>query len=318
MKANMKKLVVLAIALSAVRGFAQQDPQYSLYQYNQMVINPAYAGARDAIAIVADVRKQWVGFNGAPTTAVFSIHSPIANEKVGIGLNAMSDKIGAKSINSVYGNFSYILRVNNKSKLHFGVRAGYTSYRFNFSEVKYKDNEEAAYADLSSANKGALDVDAGLYFRTNTFFAGISATHLNNGKIYKNSFQVIDTGGAYRDYTLSYVLKPHIFFTLGKSFVVNENFLISPSIMIKQVASKSTLDLNLNFFAAKRVWFGVFFRQNYGVGALFQVYATNQFRIGYAFDTGIGDRKRLGGSHEVMLGFDIRKSKSKMVSPRFL
>jgi type IX secretion system PorP/SprF family membrane protein len=318
MRTTMKKLVILAIALSAVEGVAQQDPQYSLYQYNQMVINPAYAGARDAIAVVADVRKQWVGFDGAPTTAVFSIHSPVANDKVGIGLNAMNDRIGAKSISSVYANFSYILKVNNKSKLAFGARAGYTSYRFNFADVKYKDNEEQAYADLSAANKGALDVDAGLFFRTNTFYAGLSATHLNKVEIYKNSFRVDSAGTSKGDYTLSYVLQPHIFFTIGKSFVVNENFLVCPSIMMKRVIAKTTVDINLNFFAAKRVWFGVFYRQNYGVGGLFQVYVTSQFKIGYAYDMGIGQRKVLGGSHEVMIGFDFKRNKSKMVSPRFL
>lgn len=314
----MKKALIFVIALVAGKAVAQQDPQYNLYQYNQMVINPAYAGARDAIAIVSDVRKQWLGFKGAPTTMVFSIHSPIANNKVGIGLNAMNDKIGAKSITSVYGNFSYILKVNNKTKLAFGARAGYSMYKFDFTEVKYKDTEEAAYTDLASANKGALDVDAGLYLRTNTFYCGVSATHLNNGKVYNKSFQVRDTGGVASDYSLSYVLRPHIFLTMGKSFVVKENFLISPSIMVKNVQKKTTVDVNLNFFVAKRIWFGAFVRQGYGFGGLFQVLVTNQFRIGYSYDVGTGDRKNLGSSHEIMLGFDIRKNKSKMVSPRFL
>ena len=111
----MKKALIFVTAFIACKAVAQQDPQYNLYQYNQMVINPAYAGARDAIAIVADVRKQWVGFDGAPTTAAFSIHSPVSNNKIGLGLNAMNDKIGAKSISSVYGNFSYILKLNNKA-----------------------------------------------------------------------------------------------------------------------------------------------------------------------------------------------------------
>jgi type IX secretion system PorP/SprF family membrane protein len=315
---TMKKALIFVTAFIACKAVAQQDPQYSLYQYNQMVINPAYAGARDAIAIVADVRKQWLGFKGAPTTMVFSVHSPVANNKVGLGLNAMSDQIGAKSITSVYGNFSYIMKVNNKAKLAFGARAGYSAYKFDFSEVKYKDSEEAAYADLASANKGALDVDAGLYLRTNTFYCGLSATHLNNGKIYDKSFQVRDTGGTAADYTLSYVLKPHIFFTMGKSFVVKENFLISPSIMLKHVQSKTTVDVNLNFFVAKRIWFGGFIRQGYGFGGLFQVYVTNQFRIGYSYDVGTGVRKNLGSSHEIMLGFDIKKNKAKMTSPRFL
>lgn len=82
--------------------------------------------------------------------------------------------------------------------------------------------------------------------------------------------------------------------------------------------TKTTVDVNLNFFAAKRIWFGVFVRQGYGFGGLFQVYITNQFRVGYSYDVGTGVRRGLGSSHEIMLGFDIKKNKSKMTSPRFL
>ncbi len=313
----MKKAIILAVVLSATKSFAQQDPQYNLYQYNQMVINPAYAGARDAIALVADVRKQWLAFPGAPTTAVFSVHSPVANDKVGLGLNIINDKIGSKTVSSAYANFSYILKVNNKTKLAFGARAGYSSYKFNFSDVKYKETDDAVVADLSSSNKGALDIDAGLYLRTNTFYMGLSATHLNNGKVYNGEFTVRDTTGN-KDYSVSYILKPHIFLTMGKSFVVNENFLVVPSLMVKHVMTKTTVDVNLNFFAAKRIWFGGFVRQGYGFGGLFQVYITNQFRLGYSYDVGTGKRKNLGSSHEIMLGYDIKKNKSKTVSPRFL
>jgi type IX secretion system PorP/SprF family membrane protein len=313
----MKKAIIVAAILSTVKTYGQQDPQYNLYQYNQMVINPAYAGARDAIALVADVRKQWLAFPGAPTTAVFSVHSPIANDKVGLGLNVINDKIGSKTVSSVYANFSYILKVNNKTKLAFGARAGYSSYKFNFSDVKYKETDDAVVADLSSNNKGSLDVDAGLYLRTNTFYAGLSATHLNNGKVYQGDFTVRDTTGT-KDYSISYILKPHVFLTMGKSFVVNENFLVVPSLMVKHVMTKTTVDINLNFFAAKRIWFGAFVRQGYGFGGLFQVYITNQFRLGYSYDIGTGKRKNLGSSHEIMLGFDIKKNKSKMMSPRFL
>ena len=148
---------------------AQQDPQYNLYQYNQMVINPAYAGARDAIAVVMDIRKQWVSFPGAPTTLGFSIHAPVLNNKVGLGFSAVSDQIGAKSITGAYGNFAYLLKLNNKYKLSFGLRAGYLNYKFNFSKVNYKDADETAITDLSNTNKGVVDIDAGLFLRSNTF-----------------------------------------------------------------------------------------------------------------------------------------------------
>lgn len=43
-------LLFLLIAISLSKNaFAQQDPQYSQYMFNQMVLNPAYAGSKDAI-----------------------------------------------------------------------------------------------------------------------------------------------------------------------------------------------------------------------------------------------------------------------------
>lgn len=314
----MKKIIGGFMLIAASGALAQQDPQYNLYQFNQMVINPGYAGARDAIAIVADVRKQWVGIEGSPGTAAFSVHSPVLNNKLGIGLNVVSDRLGAKASNGIYANLAYILKLGNTSKLSFGARAGYAMYKFNFNEVKYKDADETAYTDLNSANRGSLDVDAGMYFRTNTFFAGISATHLNRGVLYKGDFTSTNTAGNPTDYSLSFVMNPHVFLTMGKSFVVNESFIIAPSLMVKSVKAKTSMDLNLNFFVAKRVWLGAFFRQGYGFGALFQAYVTNQLRIGYSYDTGLGKQRVLGGAHEIMIGFDIKKPQSKIVSPRLL
>ena len=297
---------------------AQQDPQYSLYQFNQLAINPAYAGAHDAIAVVIDARKQWVSFPGAPTTLGFSIHSPVLNNKVGLGLNVVSDQIGAKSTTGAYGNFAYILKLGNKSKLSFGLRAGYLNYKFNFSKVNYKDANEASLADLSNVNKGTVDIDAGMFLRTNTFFMGISATHLNKAKIYSQDYTSLNSSGGTQSYTSNYILNPHLFVIVGKAFSINENLVFSPSIMIRKVNTTATGDLNLNFFIKQKLWLGAYIRNDYGFGALFQVYATDKLRIGYSYDTGLGSKKRLGSSHEIMIGFDFGNYKSKMVSPRFL
>jgi len=313
-----KKAIFWGLVFGGLTVFSQQDAQYNLYQFNQMVINPAYAGARDAIAAVCDVRKQWVGFDGAPTTAAFSIHSPVLNKKVGIGLNALSDQIGAKSVTAVYANFSYILKLSGKFKLSFGVRAGYNSYKFNFNKVNYRDGNETALTDLASTNRGTFDMDAGLYLKSNTFYVGVSAAHINSGVLYKSSFQQMSTTGTINDYSLSYSLVPHLFLTMGKSFVVNENFLISPSVMVKFSQYKPSLDVNLNFFLSQRIWLGAFLRNGNAIGGLCQVYLTKQLRLGYSYDLGLGKINTLGSSHEVMLGFDFGNSKTKAVSPRFL
>lgn len=297
---------------------AQQDPQYGLYQFNQMAINPAYAGARDAIAVVADVRKQWVGFSGAPTTLGFTVHSPILNNKAGVGLNMISDQIGAKSITGAYGNFAYILKLGNKYKLSFGLRAGYLNYKFNFSKVNYKDANESTISDLANTNKGTFDADAGVFLKSNSFFMGVSATHLNQAKIYSKDYTSINSSGVVQNYTSTYVLNPHLFVIVGKAFSFGDNLVFSPSIMLKSVSSNFSGDVNLNFLVKQKLWLGVYHRSGYGLGALVQVYATEKMRIGYTYDTGLGSQKRLGSSHEIMIGFDFGNSKSKMLSPRFL
>lgn len=316
----MKKILLLSfLYLSVARLFAQQDPQYSLYQFNQMAINPAYAGARECLAVVMDMRKQWVSFPGAPTTIGLTVHSPVLNNKVGLGLNILSDQIGAKSVTGVYGNFAYIAKLNSRAKLSFGLRAGYLNYNFNFSKVNYKDDNETTITDYNKSNSGNLDLDAGLFLKTNSFFTGLSVTHLNSANMYHANYTLTPTGTASPiGYTNTYKLNSHLFFVIGKSFAVNENFLITPSLMLKSISVKQTVDLNLNFFIKKRVWLGVYARQGYGLGFLAQFYATDKLRIGYSYDTGMGTKKALGASHEIMLGFDFKKNQNKTVTPRFL
>jgi type IX secretion system PorP/SprF family membrane protein len=316
----MKRIIyIYIICLSSAKIIAQQDPQYSLYQFNQMSINPAYAGAREAIAVVMDMRKQWVSFPGAPTTIDLTVHSPILNNKVGVGLNILSDQIGARSVTGIYGNFAYIAKLNNRLKLSFGLRAGYLNYNYNYSKVTYKDGNIAPEADNTKANSGNLDMDAGLFLKSNSFFFGFSITHLNSAIYNFSNYTSVPTSTSTAiNYTNSYQLNPHQFIVLGKSFAVNENFLIAPSFMLKSVSTKQTVDFNLNFFIKKRVWLGVYVRQGFGPGFLAQFYVNDKLRIGYSYDTGLGSKRVLGASHEIMLGFDFKKYQSKSVTPRFL
>lgn len=314
----MKRIVFIFCIVCSVSALAQQDPQYSLYQFNQLTINPAYAGARDAIAVVLDVRKQWVSFPGAPTTLAASIHAPMLNNKIGAGINVVSDQIGAKSVTAAYGNFGYILKLGSNTKLTFGVRAGYLNYQFNFSKVNYKDANETTISDLANTNKGAFDVDAGLFLKSNSFFAGLSATHLTQAKIYSQDYTSVNASGLTQNYTSTYVLEPHLFLVAGKAFAFGDNLVFSPSIMLRMIKGNASGDVNLNFLIKQKLWLGAYFRKGYGVGALLQVYATEKLRIGYSYDTGLGSTRTLGSSHEIMLGFDFGKQKVKTLSPRFL
>ena len=88
-----KRVLVILTLLIAFNINAQQDPQYTQYMYNTVAINPAYAGNRGVTSIVGLHRSQWVGLEGAPRTQSLSIHSPIGEGKVGLGLSIASDII---------------------------------------------------------------------------------------------------------------------------------------------------------------------------------------------------------------------------------
>jgi hypothetical protein len=117
---------------------------------------------------------------------------------------------------------------------------------------------------------------------------------------------------------ISYRLRTHLFVNAGRSFSINENCVFAPTIMFRTVDNNRNLDLNLNFFLFKKLWLGAFIRGPYGPGFLLQYYVTPKFRVAYSYDTGLKDARRLGPSHEIMLGFDLPENKSKVVSPRFL
>jgi type IX secretion system PorP/SprF family membrane protein len=294
--------------------FAQQDAQYNLYQFNQMVINPAYAGARDGLAAIAMTRQQWVGFDGAPKTYALSVHSPIAKKNIGVGLTIVNDVMGARNVFAAYGNASYILKIDKKTKLSFGMNAGYNRYQFAFGKITFKEGEAVPTQFLSNFNRGALDINAGFYLRSKKYFVGVSATHLNTPKVYNYTATSATTAN-----TFTYRINVHFFITAGYSHILNKNVIFAPTILIKEVKNNFGADLNLNFFLYKKFWVGAFYRNAYGPGFLFQYYIDNHLRVGYSYDTGISDANKLGGSHEVLFGFDLAaKKKSRLVNPRFL
>ena len=315
----MRKIFLLLSCLISLAYLAQQDPQYSQYQFNQMIINPAYAGTKDALSAVVDVRKQWSGFDGAPSTQSFSFHGPLKKKRIGLGLSAYNDAIGPKRVTAAYGNISYILPLSSKLKLSFGIRAGVVNYVYDFNKMNYRDPGETNAVSGIATNRLKPDFDAGLYMKSNSFYAGISATHLNSAYIYNDKVSYSSVSGKQIEYDLTYKLSTHIFGIISKGFSVNDNLVINPALIYKGTKAVNNLDANLNFLIKQRLWLGVFYRSEATVGALVQVYVTNAFKIGYAFDTGIGRvQKRLGNGHEIMIGFDFNTFKSKTLSPRYL
>lgn len=300
--------VALALIASLTDVQAQQDPQYSQYMFNQMALNPAYAGSKEALSTAILMRSQWTGIDGAPKTETLTIHGPMKKKKVGLGFTIIADQIGPKKSIGALGSYAYRLPIKN-GKLAFGLRAGIYNFTYNWSDISYKDQNDVYNMD-NSTSKIVPTADAGIYYYTNTMYIGFSATHLYNGRLTSVSNANGDDAQ----------LSPHLFFTFGKSWQLSDKLIFAPSLVLKGAKnSPYTGDLNLCFLIKERIWAGVSLRSSYGFVGLFQFQLTDKLRLGYAYDFGINKIGRAGGgSHEIMIGYDFNIFKSKMMSPRYL
>src|SRR5436305_1862660 len=91
---SMKYLIASTLLFISIGLSAQQDPLYSQYYNNPMLINPAFAGNYERLFAGVAYRTQWAGVEGAPQTFNLNSHIALINNKVGVGVIAVQDQIG--------------------------------------------------------------------------------------------------------------------------------------------------------------------------------------------------------------------------------
>lgn len=304
----MKKIIAVFICvISVICCFAQQDAQYSQYMFNQLALNPAFAGSRDRIASTLLYRNQWTGIEGSPKTASLSVQMPLQKKRIGVGAEIISDHLGPKNTNAILLSYAYRIPFA-KGKLSFGLRMGMYNYAVDWSKVDFKDKSDM-YNTGTRESKFTGTGDFGFYYYSRTFYWGMGFNHLNRGKIV-----ALGTG----DSTARQAI--HFFMPIGKAFQVG-NVVINPTMLIKKAnGAPAAIDLSFNILLKERIWLGASLRSNYGVVFLTQVQINDNLKAGYSYDHGINKIGMAGkGSHEIMLGYDLNVLRgAKMVMPRYL
>lgn len=308
----MKRKFLFGLLVTMGAGaFAQQDAQFTQYMFNQLSLNPAYAGSREALNTALTYRNQWTKMDGAPTTVSAFAHGALKSKKIGLGAQLTNDEIGPKKVMGVSGTFAYRIYFGNSSKLAMGLRYGMYNYTMNWGEITYKDQTDP-YNTMNITNKVVPSADFGIYYNSLKYYGGISATHiLGNSKI---------TEGVDNPLGVVSKLEPHIFTTAGAAFNLMDNLVFNPSFLTKFTQNAPpSIDVSANFFIDERIWIGGAYRLDYGLTLLTQYHITPKFKIGYSYDVGMNQIGKVSGhSHEIMIGYDFNLYKSKIISPRYL
>ncbi|WP_026752919.1 type IX secretion system membrane protein PorP/SprF [Sediminibacter sp. Hel_I_10] len=302
----IKFSIIAVMLLSGMTSIAQQLPQFTQYMYNTISINPAYAGSRETLSVVGLHRSQWVGLDGGPTTQTLSVHAPLRNEKVGLGVSFINDELGYQNFQYLYADFSYTLNLGEEVKLAFGLKAGFTGYSldgdFQSSEGQV-DQVIFGFEDRWKPNIGT-----GLYLHTNKWYLGLSAPRiLNTDYTGNDDFQSLER--------ISY------YATAGYVFDIGNDVKFKPATLLKLTnGAPLSWDVTANFLFFEKLWIGPAYRMNENAGAFggiidFQI--SKQLRVGYAYENPTSDlRPYTTGTHEILLMFELFKSK-RIKSPRY-
>lgn len=291
----------------ALGSYGQQDPHYTQYMYNMNVINPAYAGSRESLSGGLLYRKQWVEIEDAPTTGTFFLHSPVG-KNVGLGLSAITDKIGPVEEHNIYGDFSYTLNLGGEHRLALGVKAGVTIHNIDFNRIypTLPDIDDSVFAQ-ANPSETFMNVGAGAFYYTDHYYIAFSVPNMLKAKY-------LDYDGTnYGSEEL------HYFLTGGYVFDLNPNLKLKPFAMVKTAFNAPvSLDVSANVLLYEKLELGATYRLEDSFGAMVNFAITPGLRIGYAYDHIVSDLNvTTPSSHEVILLFDINFSKKVSQSPRY-
>ena len=304
----MRNLIYIITFFTATTMFAQQDAMVSQYMFSGMALNPAYAGSHKYANATFLARRQWGAMPGSPNTGFLSFDTPLANNKVGLGGVIVNDRIGVTNTTQLNGSYAYHLNVNETTKLSMGLSAGLSYYSAKLTDLTYWDTDEVFQNDV----RGAFlpNFGTGLYLYSKRYYVGVSIPHLIN-------YDPTTTLNLKLDDVQKLVR--HYYFNAGVAIELNEYLVLKPSFLIKYVPNTPIgFDLNTNLLINKTVWVGVSYRTNDAIIGIVEFLASEQLRIGYAYDFTVSDlRSYAGSSHELMVAYDFGKEVVKMKSPRF-
>ncbi|MCO6484218.1 MAG: type IX secretion system membrane protein PorP/SprF [Saprospiraceae bacterium] len=330
------RLLLTLFGLFGGVAMAQQDPMFTKYMFNSLTYNPAYAGSNEHMSIGLIHRSQWFEIEGSPTTQTLTLHTPLQNNRVGLGASLMHDRIGPTSTIGLQVAYAYRIPLG-RGTLAIGLQGGITNWRADWSKLDLENpNPDPAFSE--TPNYWMPNFGAGVYYSTRHFFAGFGSPHLVEYDLRRQNITP--------DYPLYARQYRHYFVSTGGAIPLNGTALIfRPMLLVKNVGWFSSLrqneaqkkvkaptefDIDLSLLFFERFWLGTAFRSSFeafgdnktssydSVDLWASYFFTNGMRIGASYDYPLTRLRTVtSGAFEVMLGYEFNYKTKRIVTPRY-
>ena len=318
----MRNLLLLTIVLTVLGMpvFGQQDPQYTMYNFNRLAINPATAGALEATNFTLLGRAQWVGIDGAPKTSTLTGSFFLKGISSGIGASIIADQLGPLRTMGLGVDYAFHIKTGVRSRFNIGVHAGFYQKGLYVPKEQWKYNQDNGIdqaVNLANATAFVPDIGAGLYYHVDrknlttkaqpqdAFYIGASVSH-----ILEPSLEALfENQGIGQDSKV----RRGISASGGVTIPLSNNILLQPNFFFRTNLSSFQNDLSLNLFVSPMVfglnYRGMFAKNNESIGGMVGFNANTNLFIGYAYDFHFASfAGYTSGSHELILSYTIPNS----------
>lgn len=290
---------VLFFIVVWLQSAAQQDPIFTQYMYNGQVLNPAYAGIWEKAGFTALVREQWAGINRAPLTESISLHSPLNNESVGMGLNIVNDTYGREKRLSILADYAYEVNLTPWRRLRFGIKFGFTNYKNPLTEYQlYPDGEYDPAFSQDIELRFLPNFGVGAFLYEDNYYIGLAVP-----KLVENDFSY-----NYQNYSTQSEIRT-LYLNGGYVFFLDplSRLIFKPTLLMR--ASWDTplqFDVAANLLIYERLWIGLMWRTRNAVCVSTMWLVNKNLRVGFAMDIAITDIfPYQNGTYEFTLGWDM-------------
>lgn len=337
----MSRLYALLVAALLVTGLGAnkahaQDPQFSQFYANQVLLSPAFTGAAEGPRLALNYRSQWAAIAGHYKTFATSFDMPVmlGPTKHGLGLTFMADQAGAGNLTKldVLFNYSYLIQLGKEHAIRFGLRAGIQQSSIDFFKLRFP-NQLNPFADPGSPlpdpgetpieSRINEEIGAGFLYYNRFAWVGAQVDHITSPQ--QRFLQSGTNSNAQLPRKISAFGGLKFAFDRDKSGSKS----ISPAFMFRNQGPFTQLDLG-TYLTIEPIVFGVWYRgvfsseSNDAIVGLIGL-RKGMFSFGYSYDITISQLTNpiSGGSHEVsvVVEFDRLESKrgprAKMSCPRF-
>lgn len=290
-------ITIIAITLSLLNienTTAQQDPNFTLYNFNMNIINPAFAGIKDSPELNIVYRNQFLGIDDSPRTISLAYSKAIGNN-LGIGISVINDRVFVLTETDVAVDISYKLQLSEETNLYFGIKAG-----GGFVNIDLTKSNTGGNDPLFSQNQSVFNphIGAGLNIQNKNFYISMSTPNFLRGDRYEKQGNRPSAA----------VDQAHFYLGGGVHFKINETLILTPRFMMRTVEGAPTsYDVGASLDIHKKFIAGVNYRvdEATSVYGLFQV--IDKLKLGAAYDVTSSDVNLVNdnGSLELILKYQF-------------